>query len=143
MDNHLAVAKVLRDNDINFIPRLRRYTKAMIIKQQTIGPACPDCIEDTMADNYVLLAVPLNRIKVDDCKYPHITRDNWVELHGYGNDDNNGLDVIDYLIKRYEADLEVYPIVLDANMEILDGLHRYVAAYTIGRDTINAYFPLV
>ena len=118
------------------------FTKDYILKQQTIGAACPDRIKDAMADTYVLLTVPLNRIKIDGCEYPHITRDNWVELHGYGNDNNNGLDVIDYLIHRYKQKLEVYPIILDKHMEILDGLHRYVAAYVLNLKTIDVYFPL-
>jgi hypothetical protein len=118
------------------------YTKDFIVEQQTIGAACPDCILDTMQDNYTIIDIDIKNIKVDGCAYPHITKHNWVELHGYGNDDNNGLDVITNLMNRYKQGLEVHPIILDSDFEILDGLHRYVAAYTLGLTTMKGYYPL-
>jgi len=115
------------------------YTKEYILEQQTIGAACLNRISEYMANEYVLLTVPLTKIKVDSCQYPHINLDNWEELYGYGN---NSLDIITKLITRYKQGLEVFPIILDSSMELLDGLHRYVAAYTLNKPTIEAYFPL-
>ena len=117
------------------------FSKEFIIAQQTVGTACPDCIADQMQEQYALLNTPLKCIKVNGCEYPHIDLDMYMEHYGYGEDDDSEARIRD-LIARYKNGEEVYPIILDYDMEIIDGLHRYTAAYTLGMGSIAVYCPL-
>jgi hypothetical protein len=79
----------------------------------------------------------IKMVKVRDItingKKPGLTL-NWYRKHDMDED----LSIISYLIKKYKEGY-VNPIVLTKDLDIMDGIHRYVAQKELGKNEISAY----
>ena len=77
-----------------------------------------------------------------------LTLDNWVEYKSghYINDelwlDTSSLPIIQTLMDRYSKGLEVYPILVDKDFQIVDGSHRLAALNTLGITMTKILYPI-
>jgi len=62
----------------------------------------------------------------------------WYVKRGLDED----VSMINNLISKIKAGIVIHPIVLDKNMKILDGNHRFVAYRKLGYKEIKAYIEI-
>jgi hypothetical protein len=78
----------------------------------------------------------LQTIKLSDVNNKGIY--SWYVKRGLDED----VAMIDHLINKIKAGIILHPIVLDKNMKILDGNHRFVAYRKLGHKEIKAYIEI-
>lgn len=125
------------------------YTLAQIRSEQDTGGSGIGPFEDEeLSPLYERVEVAISSIKYPDPITGLFTLHSWkdyyrgVTVNGVLETGERDKATTQVLMMRYLLQLPMYPILLDTDGCIVDGLHRYAALNSLGRKTAIVYRPV-